>query len=492
MTIVPSETADSTSVTISPTTSGSGRNERSALLGYFRNAFLTTLNVLLFALTFGMFVWLEGRMSWGSFRNWSRRYRYKPPKIARPKTEQEIVDLVKNSSSLRVFGGGHSFNSAVVTDNTLVSLDRYSGVVSIDLDNKRLIVRGGTRLRDITKTLLKEGMALKALPSHDSQSIGGMLSTDVHGTGKDWAFVSDAVVGLKVIDGRGHVIKCNPTEELFKAAIGGAGAVGIIAEVELQAVGRFNVEQKVTTMTLNQVQSKFEQLLKENDHLSLYLFPFSKKVQVNTWNATERRKSVFGRPLDMLYCVMDTLASAWITNLVAYTRLLPVFSRVAYSIRFGSRFVMESSTAFKRKLIDKHQELEFAISFDDTWQISRSFMQLYEKMYKKESLPYMLIELRFTPAGHDCTLIGPGRERRSAWVNLIIADSAGFGKYYEAVAKVIREIDARPHIGKFFEDFDKTDMQRAHLSSFDRFLRMLDKHDPAGKFANGFTRRVFR
>lgn len=33
--------------------------------------------------------------------------------------------------------------------------------------------------------LLNEGLAFKALPSHDAQSIAGILSTDVHGIGKD-------------------------------------------------------------------------------------------------------------------------------------------------------------------------------------------------------------------------------------------------------------------------------------------------------------------
>ena len=57
--------------------------------------------------------------------------------------------------------------------------------------------------------LFEEGLAFRALPSHDAQSIAGILSTDVHGTGnvlgmgKEWGFVSQSVVSLKLIDGRG-------------------------------------------------------------------------------------------------------------------------------------------------------------------------------------------------------------------------------------------------------------------------------------------------
>jgi hypothetical protein len=46
-------------------------------------------------------------------------------------------------------------------------------------------------------------------------------------------------------------------------------------------------------------------------------------------------------------------------------------------------------------------------------------------MYSK-GLPYTLFEVRFTLAGHDRTLIGTGRERRSTWLDLVCNDSAGF------------------------------------------------------------------
>jgi FAD/FMN-containing dehydrogenase len=84
---------------------------------------------------------------------------------------------------MRVFGSGHSFNAGVVSQETLVSLDDYSGLVWKDLDKKQLAVKGGTRVRDIIALLFEEGLAFSALPSHDAQSIAGILSTDVHGEG---------------------------------------------------------------------------------------------------------------------------------------------------------------------------------------------------------------------------------------------------------------------------------------------------------------------
>lgn len=76
--------------------------------GYFYGGFTTSLNILLYALTFGHFLWLEGRVSGGVFRNWLRRFRYRPQNFARPRTEPELIDLIKNSNGIRFFGSGHS------------------------------------------------------------------------------------------------------------------------------------------------------------------------------------------------------------------------------------------------------------------------------------------------------------------------------------------------------------------------------------------------
>ena len=259
-----------------------------------------------------------------SFKNWARQFGYRPTRFVQPETEAEIVALVKNSAKLRVFGSAHSFNGGVVSDATLVSLDKYCGVVEKYPDKKQMRFKGGTRVRDVIKILFDDGLAFAALPSHDAQSIAGILSTDVHGTGKGWGFVSECIVGLRIIDGTGAVHECQPPDDLFKAAIGGVGAVGIISEVVVQAVKRFSVEQKFELVDLAFVRANLDQLLDENTHLSLYIFPFADKCQVSTWNVTDKPHSPFGTFREFVAISFDALSSAWFGNLMAYTGFLPI------------------------------------------------------------------------------------------------------------------------------------------------------------------------
>jgi FAD/FMN-containing dehydrogenase len=455
-----------------------------------RVALATSVNILLNGLTLGRYVWLEGRVRGGVFRNWARRFRYRPPRFVEPRSEQELAALVRDSRSVRVYGSGHSFNSGVVTDGTLVSLDRYSGTVWTDRGKKQMAVRGGTRVRDVIEALLEEGLAFSALPSHDAQSIAGILSTDVHGTGREWGFVSQSVVSLKVMDGRGRVIECKPTDALFRAAIGGVGAVGIIVEAVVQGVDRFNVEQKVEKSNLRFVQENLDRLLAANEHLSLYLFPFTDRCQINTWNRTSRGQTFLGPLWEFLSISKDALLAAWAGNLLAYAGLLPSLSSIAHGIKRGTNLVLESNRAFNRTIYHLHQELEFTVPFGDTFEVCRRFMRLYEEMYP-QGLPYALFEVRFTPAGHERTLIGPGRGRRCTWIDLVCNDSDGFEKYYAAAQSLMKEIGARPHLGKFCEAYTRADLERLHGQHFAEFLRLVQEYDPEGKLVNAFTRRLF-
>ena len=458
---------------------------------YFKVALATTCNIIIYTLTMGRYVWLEGRVRNGVFRNWGRRFQFRPGRFFEPSTEREIIELIRNSKSLRVFGSAHSFNSGVVVDDTLVSLDRYSGVAWKDLEKKQMAVKAGTRVRDIVKALLDEGLAFAALPSHDAQSIAGILSTDVHGTGKDWGFVSQSVVSLKIIDGTGRISTCQPSDDLFRAAIGGIGAAGIIVEVVVQGVDRFNVEQKTEISNLSFVKKNLDRLLQENDHFSLYLFPFTEKCQVNTWNRTDKRQSCLGAFREFMSISIDALLAAWFGNLFAYLKLLPAVSSLTHGIKRGTNLVLESNEAFNRSIYHLHQELEFTVPFEETFEVCRQFIGLYEEMYPS-GLPYTIFEVRFTPAGHDRTLIGAGRKRRCGWIDLICNDSAGFEKYYEASERFIRKIGARPHLGKYCESINRSDMEKLYQESFTRFQQIVKQHDPEGKFTNDFTRRLFQ
>lgn len=458
---------------------------------YLRAALLTTFNLILFALTGGRYLSLEGRLRRGAFHNWYHRVSFRPGNFARPQSEEEIVALVKSANRLRVCGSGHSFNNGLVTDATLVSLDRYTGIIWVDPDTKQMAVRAGMRIRDINRALLRRGWAFAALPTHDAQSIGGIISTDVHGTGRDWGFVSQSVVQLKLVDGRGEVHVCLPTDPLFQAAIGGIGAVGIIIEVVIQAVDAFNVLQKSEMVDLDDVEATLDQLIASNDHLSLFVFPFSRRCRLNTWNRTDRPQTAFGMLHELIDHSLDALGTVWLADMLAHLKLLPRLSDFFLRRLGSSERVLESSQGFNRTVYYVHHELEFAVPYKETFPVLRRFLSLYEDQYSL-GRPFVAFELRFTPAGHERTLLGAGQGRQSMWLDLLCNDSAGSEPFLEAAEQLAQSLGARPHLGKYCGTVDRRYLAQVYGDRFNRFCQLVAEHDPNDKFVNAFTHKLFK
>lgn len=466
----------------------------SALVSSIRGGAATTANIAAYLLSGGRFVLLEGRRHATGSSNWLGHHRQVPLRYARPRTEEEIVALVRGAARLRVVGAGHSFNDGIVTEEVLVSLDDYTGLVAVDRARRQITVRAGTRIRDVVALLREHGLAFPALPSHDAQSIGGILATDVHGTGRDWGFVSDDVVDLTLVDGTGAVHLCRPEDPLFRAAVGGVGAVGIIIEVTLQAVPRFRVRQQTSVARLSEVRDRLPALVAEHDHLSLYLFPYADHCQVNTWDRTAEPLTRGGPARELASTAADALLASWAGNLLAYTGLLPLgrhWSRLSYLTKRGTRLVLDSPQAYNRTIYHVHQELEFTVGFAEAFEICDRLLALYDRLsVPGRRLPYLLIEVRFTPAGHDRTLVGPGRHRRCAWIDLICNDSEGCAEFYAAAIELIKQTDARPHLGKWVDGFTAADLTRLDGDDRAALHRLMREHDPQGRFVNPFVRRV--
>src|ERR1700727_3862660 len=89
----------------------------------------------------------------GHWRNWVGNQSFIARHKAEPGSEDELAALVHAASqqnlSIRVAGSGHSFTPVVATSGLLLSLKNMQGIVSADLDRKRVGGRAGTKSRDM-------------------------------------------------------------------------------------------------------------------------------------------------------------------------------------------------------------------------------------------------------------------------------------------------------------------------------------------------------
>lgn len=455
-------------------------------------ALKTIANAVCYAVSRRRVLLLEGRWWRGFYSNWSGDRRYQS-RFLSPESESEVVAIVRDEPLIRVVGAGHSFNDGLVTDGATVSLDALAGVIDIDHEAKQATVWAGTRLRDLTPALLAEGLAFRALASHDAQSVAGILSTDVHGTARGPAHLSDQVVSMRLVDGTGEVRTVGPDDELFRAAVGGIGAVGIITQVTVQCVDAFDLRQTTMVETRGWAERNLDRLLADHDHVSFYAYPFTDLVHVHIWDRSDAPRSLVGARREAVNEAKSAVVAATFGDAMAHLGKLPRVAAQGMKMQSATNLVLRSHEAFSRSQYHLHQELEIAVPVERVWVDLDETLAIYERMYATDSLPFLLVEVRFSPAGHDRSLLGAGVDRTTAWLCLCLNQSGRVGDYFDAIETWMRADgqEARVHLGKWCERLDATDLARMHGDRFEQFRRIRGWADPQGRFANAFTERMF-
>ena len=72
--------------------------------------------------------------------NWVGNQSFVPRDIASPESEAALINMIRSAtadgSGIRAFGSGHSFTPIVETSGTLLDLDAFRGIISIDAGRK--------------------------------------------------------------------------------------------------------------------------------------------------------------------------------------------------------------------------------------------------------------------------------------------------------------------------------------------------------------------
>ena len=444
-----------------------------------------------------------GRFRRGTWTDWNRLYRCRPRSYEEPSSEEEICRLVAGAKKVRVVGGGHSFNSAPLSTDLLLSLDRYSHAdFSDDPDRpqwKIAKVGAGIRLRELNRLLAGQGAALPVAGSTDQQSVGGLISTDLHGTGRDHGFLSQGVRSLRIVDEHGNAVTFHRGHPVFHAAIGGAGTCGVIIEAEIEAPPTYNLCKTVRVVDRDFAEENLDRLLDENDHLSFYyLAGLARRedqdhssrlalVRMNKWNRTSEPPNVRRKTFKVRDEVLDLAISG---HLIPIARAL---HRTDWLAGFGMRLYARSvehravtypaSEGFARMLFFRHDEIEYGIPRD---RFRPCINEVY-RMVSERGFP-TIIEVRFTPDQSLATL-GPGVGRPTAYIELATSLSRDSDAVFREFERIVLKHDGRPHLGKKLY-LDREQMESIYGERMHTFRDARRSQDASGKFMNEFTEGI--
>ncbi|MGI4851179.1 MAG: FAD-binding oxidoreductase [Janthinobacterium lividum] len=167
--------------------------------------------------------------------------------------------------------GGHSFfKDAWVLD--LSSLNQMQMI-----QNRIIRVQTGAKWKDVLDFLNDKSLSVSVMQSDYDFSIGGTLSTNVHGWQVNKQPLIHTVLGFHILlaDGTYHYCSREQNSDIFKAAIGGYGLLGVIIDVDLDVVENSLYHLQQWVVETSDFQHKFLTHVIQNPKAALFFARFS-------------------------------------------------------------------------------------------------------------------------------------------------------------------------------------------------------------------------
>jgi len=168
--------------------------------------------------------------------------------ILRPGSVAELQAAVRASRLPLSVGGGHfSMGGQTASPGTLhLDMRGLNRILWFSPEQRLIRVQAGVRWCDLQRFLDPHDLAVKIMQTYANFTVGGSLSVNVHGRyiGAGPLILSVRRIVLVMADG--SLLEASPGEnaEIFYGAIGGYGALGIIAEAELELVPNTRVRRR--------------------------------------------------------------------------------------------------------------------------------------------------------------------------------------------------------------------------------------------------------
>lgn len=420
---------------------------------------------------------------------------FDPQKVESPGSKEEIVQIVQyaieNGQHVRVLGSGHSRSDIALSDDIMISLHRYNGVVDLDKQSKQVTVEGGMKLSELVSFLDKNGLALSNLPAITEQSIAGAISTATHGSGVGFVNMAAMVTKLELITGEGKILtlSAQDNKDIFNAAQVSLGLLGIITEVTFQCVSAFDLEETSEPTDLADCIRNLDTIINSAPFIKLWVEIYSSKCVVFRYNKTgkprQESEEIWKMDLKMRLVEPFLLLTSWFPSLtpavmeLVFTQfnLLPAYTQVGPSYE----------VLVPQPYYPGNEQTEIGIPLEHC---TEGLKRLKDIIIDNHIPANLITEIRFVKA--DDIWMSPNYNRDSCHFTLMTCNLSPRTRqmYFNMVYDMFERLNYNPryHFGKVV-NLTPSQM-RAIYPKFDDFLRVQSKLDPQGIFVNDMLEKL--
>lgn len=198
--------------------------------------------------------------------------------VFRPRTAAEILDVFelarREGRSVALRGGGNSYGDAAINDGGIVlDLWHFSRILAWDPSSGVIDVEPGVSIRKLWQHIIPDGWWPPVVSGTMFTTMGGCAAMNIHGKNNYVAGTfGEHVTEFDLLTPSGGVLTCSPSAnaDVFHAAIGGLGMLGVFTRLRLQMKkvhsGLLRVEA-FNTPSLGRMVESFEERAAQADYL---------------------------------------------------------------------------------------------------------------------------------------------------------------------------------------------------------------------------------
>ena len=386
--------------------------------------------------------------------NWSGAVSWRPRRVARPQTLDEVVAIVKDAvergETVRAAGTGHSFTPLCATDGTTVLLGSLGGVRKIDASAATVSVGAGTKLYELEQPLREAGFALETLPDIDRQAVAGAVATATHGTGRDVPSLSSLVVGAKLVDGLGRVVSCDERSDaaMLSAVQTSLGALGVLTELTLRLVPAFRLHETTRIAPFEEVAESLDDLVAAHRHFEFFWVSDRDACLVKTLDPTDKARD---------------------------------FERKDDDQGLTGERMGPSGKIFPSRRNRRFNEIEYAVPADSGLDCWREIRELMRGRHKDITWP-----LEYRTVAAESAWLSMAHAEPIVTLSLHQAANLDFQPFFNDAEAVFRNHRGRPHWGKIHQ-LEAAELRELY-PKWQQFLDVRAELDPKGTFATPYLK----
>jgi FAD/FMN-containing dehydrogenase len=446
-------------------------------------------------------------------------------RVFRPASVKEVRAVLAQARRERLplclRGGGNSYgDAATTTRGHVLDLTRLSRVLDFDSSSGVAELEGGVTIEQLWKHALPRGHWPRVVSGTMFPTVAGAAAMNIHGKNNfKVGTIGDAILEFDLVLANGERLTCSRERnaDLFHAAIGGFGMLGVMTRVRLAThrvhSGDLEVRAR-SSASLAQMFAQFEEEIRHADylvgwidcfargfalgrglvHVARYLAPGEDRQPERTFELAHQElpSSILGFPKRQVWRflrpICNDVGMPWL-NAAKYTagrveQLKEPFRQAHAAFAFLLDYVPDWKLAYGPGGLIQFQ------SFVPKEHALATFTQLLERCHARGIVPYLGVFKRHRPDpfwlthavdGYSFAMdfrVVPG-SRAELWSHcrdLAAIVLAGRGRFYFA-----KDLTLPPGAAERFLD-------AANLARFADLKRRLDPH---GRFQTELSRRLF-